>query len=157
MVLFGRFSIRCQTGPSFFLNTGRSVNTPHHIFLAMFWWSKRVKLAKLFCFSFYLLIYFPKQKQKAYVEVNQFFADKTMEAVDRLLQQDKDVLPLVWVHDYHLTLAASIIRKVPYLFLPFIFSRFTSRLLILAPIRFQSFLFGMFPYSKQPKEVSESN
>lgn len=46
------------------------------------------------------------------MEVNQFFADKAMEAIDRLLVQDKDVLPLVWVHDYHLTLVASIIRKV---------------------------------------------
>jgi len=35
-----------------------------------------------------------------------------MEAVDRLVQQDKNVLPLVWVHDYHLTLAAALIRKV---------------------------------------------
>ncbi|XP_046447216.1 alpha,alpha-trehalose-phosphate synthase [UDP-forming]-like [Daphnia pulex] len=48
---------------------------------------------------------------KAYVEVNQFFADKAMAAVDRLVQQDKDVLPLVWVHDYHLTLAAALIRQ----------------------------------------------
>lgn len=38
-----------------------------------------------------------------------------MEAIDRLLVQDKDVLPLVWVHDYHLTLVASIIRKVSWL------------------------------------------
>lgn len=49
---------------------------------------------------------------QAYEEVNQVFADKAMEAVERLLQQDKDVMPLVWVHDYHLTLAAAIIRKV---------------------------------------------
>ncbi len=49
---------------------------------------------------------------QAYVEVNQFFADKAMEAVDSLVQQNKDVLPLVWVHDYHLTLAAALIRKV---------------------------------------------
>ncbi len=44
--------------------------------------------------------------------MNQFFADKAMAAVDRLVQQDKDVLPLVWVHDYHLTLAAALIRQV---------------------------------------------
>jgi trehalose 6-phosphate synthase/phosphatase len=44
--------------------------------------------------------------------VNQFFADKAIEAVDSLVLKDKDVLPLVWVHDYHLTLAAALIRKV---------------------------------------------
>lgn len=44
--------------------------------------------------------------------MNQLFAEKTMEAIARLKNEDEKVLPLVWVHDYHLTLAASIIRKV---------------------------------------------
>lgn len=44
--------------------------------------------------------------------MNHLFAKKAIEAVERLLQQDKDILPLVWVHDYHLTLAAAMIRKV---------------------------------------------
>ena len=49
---------------------------------------------------------------QAYVKVNQIFADKAMEAVDRLGRQGNAVLPLIWVHDYHLTLAAAIIRQV---------------------------------------------
>lgn len=44
--------------------------------------------------------------------MNQIFADKAMEAVDRLGRQGNAVLPLIWVHDYHLTLAAAIIRQV---------------------------------------------
>ncbi|XP_057370601.1 uncharacterized protein LOC130691645 [Daphnia carinata] len=49
---------------------------------------------------------------KAYLEMNQLFAKKAIEAVERLVQKEKDILPLVWVHDYHLTLAAAIIRKL---------------------------------------------
>lgn len=37
-----------------------------------------------------------------------------MEAVDRLRHQNATILPLVWIHDYHLTLAAGIIRQVFY-------------------------------------------
>jgi len=48
--------------------------------------------------------------------VNQIFAEKTLEAIEKLKKENNNVLPLVWLHDYHLTLAASIIRKVPGLF-----------------------------------------
>nr|ARN79552.1 trehalose-6-phosphate synthase [Thitarodes pui] len=51
---------------------------------------------------------------KAYVKLNQEFADKTMKALS-LLKDDKDhdntSAPIVWVHDYHLMLAANWIRQ----------------------------------------------
>ena len=46
------------------------------------------------------------------MQINQLFADKTMEAVKLLKDRKQDVLPLIWIHDYHLTLAAKYIRKV---------------------------------------------
>ena len=49
---------------------------------------------------------------QAYMQINQLFADKTMEAVKLLKDRKQDVLPLIWIHDYHLTLAAKYIRKV---------------------------------------------
>ena len=49
---------------------------------------------------------------QAYVQINQIFADKTLEAIEQLKKDNNKALPLVWIHDYHLTLAASITRKV---------------------------------------------
>lgn len=61
------------------------------------------------------------------MQINQLFADKTMEAVKLLKDRKQDVLPLIWIHDYHLTLAAKYIRKV-FFFLKQGFVRFFSSL-----------------------------
>ena len=46
-------------------------------------------------------------------KVNEHFADATLEALRQVLR-DKggDQVPIVWIHDYHLMLAANNIRKV---------------------------------------------
>ena len=98
-VRFGRFFTLCQTEPFSSPNTGRF---ELHIFICCKKNDGSIRFPPII-----LVLYI-----QAYVEVNQFFADKAMEAVDSLVQQNKDVLPLVWVHDYHLTLAAALIRKV---------------------------------------------
>ncbi|XP_063240546.1 uncharacterized protein LOC134541223 [Bacillus rossius redtenbacheri] len=58
---------------------------------------------------------FQGEKWKAYEKVNSLFADQTVEALRRLQLDcssiDKSNTPLIWVHDYHLTLAANGIRQ----------------------------------------------
>lgn len=50
---------------------------------------------------------------RAYVEINKNFAQRTLEALIMLKNDKKDDLtPIVWVHDYHLMLAANWIREV---------------------------------------------
>lgn len=45
--------------------------------------------------------------------MNQLFADKTMEAIQQstLVEGETETIPLVWIHDYHLTLVPSILRQ----------------------------------------------
>ena len=47
-----------------------------------------------------------------YIQVNQLFADKTLESIQLSIKEAPDVVPLVWIHDYHLTLMPSILRQV---------------------------------------------
>lgn len=51
--------------------------------------------------------------------MNQIFADKTLEAIQLSLDEEPNIEPLVWIHDYHLTLTSSIIRQVTIEFLIF--------------------------------------
>ena len=51
--------------------------------------------------------------------MNQIFADKTLEAIQLSLDEEPNIEPLVWIHDYHLTLTPSIIRQVTIEFLIF--------------------------------------
>lgn len=45
--------------------------------------------------------------------VNKEFADKTLNALKSLNKEDVEAgAPLVWLHDYHLMLAANTIRNV---------------------------------------------
>lgn len=48
---------------------------------------------------------------KSYVKANKEFADCTIRAL-KSLPSDATEVPLVWVHDYHLMLAANWIRQV---------------------------------------------
>ncbi|XP_028040249.1 alpha,alpha-trehalose-phosphate synthase [UDP-forming] [Bombyx mandarina] len=51
---------------------------------------------------------------KAYIKINEEFAEKTVHALHLLNKQKKDKNgspPIVWVHDYHLMLAANWIRQ----------------------------------------------
>ncbi len=48
----------------------------------------------------------------AYQRVNEVFAQKAIEALRRMLEENPDQVPLVWVHDYHLMLAANSIREI---------------------------------------------
>jgi trehalose 6-phosphate synthase/phosphatase len=55
---------------------------------------------------------FSNEHWQAYKQVNQLFADKTLEAMNHIRYPKKGkVLPLIWIHDYHLTLTAKIVRK----------------------------------------------
>ena len=56
--------------------------------------------------------------------MNQLFADKTLEAIEFSKMDGPDIVPLIWIHDYHLTLMPSILRQVFFLieFLPMIAS-----------------------------------
>jgi len=56
-------------------------------------------------------VYSPENWQD-YIQVNQIFAEKTLEAIQLSREEDPDIEPLVWIHDYHLTLTPSIIRQV---------------------------------------------
>nr|QOU11567.1 trehalose-6-phosphate synthase [Diaphorina citri] len=51
---------------------------------------------------------------RAYAQVNQEFADKTIKALQILAQEEPadSGTPLVWIHDYHLMLAANTIRNI---------------------------------------------
>ena len=44
--------------------------------------------------------------------VNELFAKITLQALRRMAAQNPDQIPLVWIHDYHLMLAANTIRQV---------------------------------------------
>lgn len=57
---------------------------------------------------------FNRDQWKAYIKINEEFADKTVKAL-HLLKDSKEKngsAPIVWVHDYHLMLAANWIRQV---------------------------------------------
>ena len=48
---------------------------------------------------------------QAYQQVNEKFAMATLDVL-RQLQHPSSATPVVWIHDYHLTTSAAIIRKV---------------------------------------------
>jgi len=56
---------------------------------------------------------------QAYESVNMDFALKTLDAlrqVNRRLKMDGSIaVPIIWIHDYHLMLAATTIRKVGFI------------------------------------------
>ena len=46
-------------------------------------------------------------------KVNEHFAEATLTALRQVIKEKgEDTVPIVWIHDYHLTLAANAIRKV---------------------------------------------
>lgn len=49
---------------------------------------------------------------EAYRNVNEKFAEVTLNALRQALDENPDQVPLVWIHDYHLMLAANTIRQV---------------------------------------------
>lgn len=58
---------------------------------------------------------FRGDKWKAYVSVNKEFAKCTLQALKNLVKSGDKLTngtPLIWVHDYHLMLAANWIRQV---------------------------------------------
>jgi trehalose 6-phosphate synthase/phosphatase len=60
---------------------------------------------------------FRGDKWRAYVDVNKEFANCTIKALKNLLKSGQDLgsdKPLIWIHDYHLMLAANWIRQVIY-------------------------------------------
>lgn len=44
--------------------------------------------------------------------MNQLFAEKTIVALKTLLSEQPNASPLIWIHDYHLMLAANWVRQV---------------------------------------------
>ncbi len=61
---------------------------------------------------------FNRDHWKAYQTVNEIFAHKTMEAVRRMHRMRMTYVgdcrpdpPIIWIHDYHLMLAANSIRQ----------------------------------------------
>lgn len=56
---------------------------------------------------------FSSDTWKAYVAANKAFAEKTVEALEKCLKNKQNPgIPIVWVHDYHLMLAANYIREL---------------------------------------------
>ncbi|XP_027214152.2 uncharacterized protein [Penaeus vannamei] len=53
---------------------------------------------------------FQSDKWEAYRQVNEHFAKLTVEAVVKLAETNPNSVPLVWLHDYHLMMAANSIR-----------------------------------------------
>ncbi|CAL4124161.1 unnamed protein product, partial [Meganyctiphanes norvegica] len=53
---------------------------------------------------------FEADKWEAYRKVNEEYARLTVKAVERLASKNPNAVPLVWLHDYHLMLAATSIR-----------------------------------------------
>ena len=49
---------------------------------------------------------------QAYQIVNNTFAQKVIEALKQKLDENPDSIPTVWIHDYHLMLAANKIRQL---------------------------------------------
>eukprot|EP00096_Caligus_rogercresseyi_P014871 TRINITY_DN7350_c0_g1_i1.p1 TRINITY_DN7350_c0_g1~~TRINITY_DN7350_c0_g1_i1.p1 ORF type:complete len:769 (-),score=99.59 TRINITY_DN7350_c0_g1_i1:124-2430(-) len=54
---------------------------------------------------------FSEDAWEVYMRVNQAFADKTLDVIREMLHKNPKASPLVWIHDYHLMLAASAIRE----------------------------------------------
>ncbi|KAB0799711.1 hypothetical protein PPYR_07591 [Photinus pyralis] len=57
---------------------------------------------------------FNRDKWRAYAEVNKEFADRTFETLKNVHNSDSDNrndAPLVWIHDYHLMIAANWLRE----------------------------------------------
>ncbi|XP_068221141.1 uncharacterized protein Tps1 [Palaemon carinicauda] len=54
---------------------------------------------------------FQADKWEAYRQVNEEFAMLTVEAVKKLVNSNPECIPLVWLHDYHLMMAANTIRE----------------------------------------------
>uniref|UniRef100_A0A6A7FPD3 Alpha,alpha-trehalose-phosphate synthase [UDP-forming]-like n=2 Tax=Hirondellea gigas TaxID=1518452 RepID=A0A6A7FPD3_9CRUS len=54
---------------------------------------------------------FQADKWEAYLSVNEEFAKLTMLAVRRVIAKEPGVVPLVWIHDYHLMCTANFIRS----------------------------------------------
>ena len=48
----------------------------------------------------------------AYTSVNTRFAAETLLALEQRLREEPDTVPVVWIHDYHLMLAATTIRQL---------------------------------------------
>ena len=44
--------------------------------------------------------------------MNEKFADITLNALRKTLDEKPEQLPVIWIHDYHLMLAANTIRQV---------------------------------------------
>ena len=60
---------------------------------------------------------FSSETYDAYRKINEVFAAKTVVALKRCLEKldaegQDEVAPLVWIHDYQLMLAASMVRRV---------------------------------------------
>lgn len=58
---------------------------------------------------------FKRDKWKAYTEVNKEFAKCTIDALKNLKKSGDDIgpdAPLIWIHDYHLMVAANWVRQV---------------------------------------------
>ncbi|QQP37811.1 Alpha_alphatrehalosephosphate synthase A-like, partial [Caligus rogercresseyi] len=49
---------------------------------------------------------FSEDAWEVYMRVNQAFADKTLDVIREMLHKNPKASPLVWIHDYHLMLAA---------------------------------------------------
>ncbi|XP_076037355.1 uncharacterized protein LOC143022854 [Oratosquilla oratoria] len=55
---------------------------------------------------------FQADKWAAYRIMNEEFARLTVEAVKKIHQENPDAVPLIWIHDYHLMLAANYVRAL---------------------------------------------
>jgi len=55
---------------------------------------------------------FRKENWEAYLAVNQDFARLTFQSIKKLHEEQPDVVPIIWIHDYHLMCCANFIRTL---------------------------------------------
>ena len=48
----------------------------------------------------------------AYKKSNEKFAEITIQNLKRVIEKDPDSVPMIWIHDFHLLLAANTIRQI---------------------------------------------
>ena len=97
---FGLFSIRCPIEPFSTKNTG--LHTGNDI---------DYKQYLVFKYTFTMISYW-QWCYDYYRKVNEIFATATLTALRRSIDENRDQCPIIWIHDYHLMLAANTIRQV---------------------------------------------
>ena len=100
---FGHYFIPCQTEQFLMKNIG----WPTGIFFIKYVWIEFNIFEPYYVCIWKSSILYPNDRK-----VNEKFAEVTINALKKTLDENPDQLPIIWIHDYHLMLAANTIRQV---------------------------------------------